>query len=164
MKHILATALLVSLTACATGPTPYGPAERSSDVGFENTKIESDRFRISYTARNPDVARHYALLRAAEIATTEGYSHFRVIAGDQYVQDRGRSGVSTSVGVGTGWGGRRSGTSVGVGVNIFDLGNSLRGEKVTESIEIKLMNVGSDEPNVFDAAEVQANIQPPVYK
>ncbi len=155
-----------SLVACATGPSAYGPAATGNGLGFENTKIESDRFRVSYTGRSAAEAQDFALLRASEIALAEGYSHFRVISGQITDGRSNRSGVSTNVGVGIG-GGRgfgRGGTAVGIGVGLNDLGQSLSGQKVTNSIEIKLLTSGSSDPNVFDATQVSQNIKPPVFQ
>lgn len=167
MKHfLLSTIAAVSLIACATGPSAYGPAATGNGLGFENTKIESDRFRINYTGRSAAEAQDFALLRAAEIALDEGYSHFRIISGQTSQDQPASSGVSTSVGVGIGGGRgyRRGGTSVGIGIGLNDLGRSLAGQKVTNSIEIKLLRSGSDDPNVFDAREVSGNIKPEVFQ
>lgn len=167
-KILLASAITLSLTACATGPSAYGPATAKSSLGFENTQIENDRFRISYTGRSLEEAQDYALLRASEIALAEGYSHFKIINGSLEDNNRGGSGVSSSVGVGVGSGrggyyGRRSSTNVGVGININDLGRALSGKKVTNSIEILLKNSASDEPNMYDARSVNESIRPAVF-
>lgn len=167
MKQVLlSTFAALSLVACASGPSAYGPAAIGNGLGFEATKIENDRFRVNYTGRSSAEAQDYALLRAAEIALAEGYSHFRILTGDISADQPRRSGVSTNVGVGigSGRGYRRSGTSVGVGINLNDLGRTFGGQKVTNSIEIKLMNEGSDDPNVFEAASVAENIRPTVFQ
>lgn len=167
MKHLwLVLFSVFALTACATGPSAYGPAATGNGLGFENTKIESDRFRVTYTGRSAQEAQDFALLRAAEIAKAEGYSHFRIIAGDTRQETPNSSGVSTSVGVGigSGRGYHRGGTSVGIGIGLNDLGRALSGQKVTNSLEIKLQRTGSEDPNVFNAAEVLANIKPDVFQ
>ena len=61
----------------------YGPAY-GTDFGFKNTKIQHDRFRISYTSLDGYEARDFALLRAEQIAEIEGYSHFKIIDGQSY--------------------------------------------------------------------------------
>ena len=167
MKHVLLSAIAaISLAACVTGPSAYGPAATGQGLGFENTKIESDRFRVTYTGRSAQEAQDFALLRAAEIATAEGYSHFRIISGETRQDRPASSGVSTNVGIGVGGGRgyRRSGTSVGIGIGLNDLGRTLGGQKVTNSIEIKLLLVGADDPNVFNASEVSNNIRPEVFQ
>lgn len=164
MKNlILTTVAALSLAACATGPSAYGPAAKSDSLGFQNTKIESDRFRVNYTGRSAEEAQDYALLRAAEIALAEGYTHFRVLGGETYTGQR-PSSTSTSVGVSSGRGYYGSGTSVGVGLSLNALGSAFSGKKITNSIEIKLMNSASDLPNVYDATQVQANIQPEAFQ
>jgi len=166
MKKLILTTLTataLSLTACATGPSAYGPAAKTDALGFQNTKIESDRFRVNYTGRSAEEAQNYALLRAAEITLSEGYSHFRVLGGETYTGER-RSNTSTSVGVSSGSGYYGGGASVGVGLSLNDLGRAFSGKKVTNSIEIKLMNSGTEAQNVYDAREVEANIQPEVVQ
>ena len=142
MKHLILTAgATLALTACATGPSAYGPASGSS-LGFQNTQIEKDRFRISYTGRSEAEARDYALLRAVEIALNEGYSHFKVLGGHTS-SNGGTSPVSSRIGIGIGSGygwGRRGGTrtNVNLGIGIHDVARALEGSKVTESIEVIL--------------------------
>lgn len=168
MKHLLISAgAALALTACATGPSAYGPSNGSS-MGFENTQIEKDRFRISYTGRTESEARDYVLLRAAEIALNEGYSHFRVLGGNTS-SNGGSSPVSSRIGIGIGSGGygwgRRSGTrtNVNVGIGIHDVARALEGSKVTESIEVVLKRSGSDDPSVYNAQSVSESIRPEVF-
>lgn len=166
MKHILLSlGLAFGLAACATGPTAYGPASETSEFGFDNLKIESDRFRVSYSGRTANEARDYALLRAAEITITEGYSHFHVLGGETLADNaRKSSGVSTSVGVSSGRGYYGGGTSVGVGINLNDLGRALGGTKASHSMEIKLLRQGSSEPNVYDAISIRDSIRPELFQ
>jgi len=167
MKHLLLSAgAALALTACATGPSAYGPSDGRS-LGFENTQIEKDRFRIAYTGRSEAEARDYALLRAAEIALNEGYSHFKVLGGNTS-SNGGASPVSSRIGIGIGNGygwGRRGGTrtNVNLGIGIHDVARALEGSKVTESIEVVLKRSGSDDPSVYNAQSVSESIRPEVF-
>jgi len=166
MKHVLIlTGMALLVSACATGPSAYGPANGST-TGFKNTQIQQDRFRVSYTGQSLEEARDYALLRAAEIAINEGYTHFKVING--YTSDNGRSPVSSNIGIGVGSGGGfrrgRTRTNVNVGVGVYDVARALQGSNVTETIEIILENSGSKDPNVYDAKSVSQSIQPAAFK
>ena len=166
MKHpILTAAAALSLTACATGPAAYGPSDGRS-VGFENTKIEKDRFRISYTGRSEAEARDYVLLRAAEIADNEGYSHFKVLGGHSS-SNGGGSPISSRIGVGIGNGGYgrgRTRTNVNLGIGAHDIARALEGSKVTESIEVVLQHSkGVNDPSIYDAKSVLDSIRPAVF-
>ena len=170
MKHLILTAATaLALTACATGPSAYGPSDGRS-LGFENTQIEKDRFRIAYTGRTEAEARDYVLLRAAEIALNEGYTHFKVLGGNTS-SNGGSSPVSSRIGIGIGsggygWGrrGRGTRTNVNLGIGINDVARALQGSKVTESIEVVLKRSGGgDDPSVYNAQSVTESIRPEVF-
>ena len=165
MKRLILTATAaLALAACATGPSAYGPSDGRS-MGFENTQIEKDRFRIAYTGRTEGEARDFVLLRAAEIAIAEGYTHFKVLGGNMS-GNGGGAPVSSRVGVGIGSGGygRGARTNVNLGLGVYDVARAMEGSKVTESIEVKLKNGGSSDPAVYDAKSVQNSIRPQKFK
>jgi len=140
MKRVLIIAAAsLSLAACAT-PTVYAPSTGApSSVGFTDYRIETGRYRVSYTggggAPMAQVA-DYALLRAAEVALRDGYDWFRVIErSDRTIRAGGPGGgPRMSVGVGSGGGGwrRRGGVSVGVGTS-FDLSG---GPALSRTLEV----------------------------
>jgi len=161
MKNILfAATIIIGLTACSTSPKGYGPAY-GSDFGYKNTKLQQDRFRISYTSRDGYESRDFALLRAAQIADIEGYSHFKVIGGESF--DNGpNAAIGSRIGIGTG---HRGHTNTHVDIGVGDVVRAIEGSKVTETIEVLLMNTGSkSDPNVFDAQGILKSIRPPVIK
>jgi len=166
MKHLMFTALMaLVLTACATGPAAYGPSYGNS-TGFKNTQIQKDRFRVSYTGKSEDEAQNFALLRAAEIALAEGYSHFKVLGGN-LSGNGGGAPVSSNIGVGIGSGGygRGTNTHINLGLGVYDVARALEGSKVTESIEIILkQSAGTNDPSIYDAQSVKDSIRPPVFK
>ncbi|MEM8988410.1 MAG: hypothetical protein AAGC95_16975 [Pseudomonadota bacterium] len=149
-KTIAAALAAALLAACAaTGPTAYGPAD-DKGFGYQETKIEDNRFRITYggSAGVPaGEVENLALRRAGELALENGYDWFRVIGGDLSSEKRG--GVALGAGVGTGSYGRSSGVSVGAGGNFGAIGAK---EFATARIEV-LMGSGEtpDEPNAYDA-------------
>lgn len=159
MKNIiLSAAMLVGLTACATSQPGFGPAY-GSDFGYKNTKIQHDRFRISYTSRDGYESRDYALLRAAQIAEIEGYSHFKIIDGRSYDNGPGPL-VGTNVGIG-GFGGRTRGFA---NVGVHDVARAVEGSKATETIEIILLSQGDKKDlSVYNVQSVIKSIQPPVF-
>lgn len=165
MKKLCLVALAASfvLTACASGPSAYGPAKSYDDIGYKNTKIQHDKFRISYTGRHIDEARDYALLRAAQVTLNEGYSHFEIVGGDDWTN--GRNPIGTAIGVGVGNGGYRGRrTHVDLGVGVHDVTRMIEGDKAKNTIEVVLLGTASQGPNIYDAQSVASSIKPPVFK
>jgi len=106
MKKFLILAMVAtSLAACSSQPKTFAPAY-GSDFGYRNTQLAPDRFRVSYTSSDAYESRNLALLRAAQIASNEGYSHFKVINGEVYDNGPNRLGSHIGVGVGNGGFGR----------------------------------------------------------
>lgn len=167
-KILLSLAGAALLSACATGPVAYGPAQ-GTGYGFSNQQIESDRFQVSFTGRNADEARNLALLRAAELTKGQGFSHFRVVGSGIEGDERGRSPISTSVGVGIGSGGgyRRYGgsrTNVGIGIGVNDLARALQGSKITAGMEIIMLNATDGlGDNVYEADSIIKSIRPQAF-
>ena len=151
------------LTACASGPTGYGPAQ-GNGLGFATQKIQHDRFQVSFTGRNADEARNYALLRAAEVTRGEGYSHFRVVGSGTTGNENRRSPISSNIGVGIGSGGGRTHTNVGLGLGIYDVAQAMQGNKVRASLEIILeRSAGANNGSVYDAQSIIDSMRPQVY-
>ncbi|MEL6569808.1 MAG: hypothetical protein AAFQ22_15440 [Pseudomonadota bacterium] len=75
-----AFAALAFLGACATA-TPYQAATESSR-GYDNQRIESDRWQVSFAGNSltdRETVETYLLYRAAELTQQEGFDHFRVV-------------------------------------------------------------------------------------
>lgn len=161
-RYLISAACALALSACATAPSTFGPAD-GSDFGYQTTRIQQDRFRVSYTSGNADRSRDYALLRAAQIADETGYSHFQVV--DAYYDDNEgrRSNSRVGVGVGVGSGGyRRSGVSTGLSIGVSDISGLFRKRKATETIEVILLDGApqTDNPAIYSARDVIQNIVP----
>lgn len=156
MKTWLAASALILLGACATS-APYGPATSDGAKGYSVLPIENNRFRITYTDTNMDVARSRALRRAAEVTLEKGDDWFQIVnAYSDTGELAGGSGTSVSIGGATGNAGR---SSVGVGVGIsLPLGGGASGpvEHVMEIVTAP--GPKPDDPNAYDASEVLANL------
>jgi hypothetical protein len=153
MKRIAVSVLLaLTLAACSTAPTVYGPASTSSATGYRQTKIEDNRFRVSFRA-NPDLkapqVEDMALRRSAELALENGREWFLVV--NRFTElVGGASGGGTSVGVGGSSG--SYGSSVGVGIG-FDLTPDSR--RYESTLEI-LLGSGAKpaSPDAYDARAI----------
>lgn len=140
------------LTACETAPNPYpnGP-------GFYETRIEANRYRITYRAagRMPrDRVENFALLRAADVTLGQGYDWFRVV-GRQGEVDRPK-GPRLSLGTGGTSFGRNSAVGLGVGTS-FDLSGP---PAQTLTLEV-VMGKGArpSDRDVYDAADVARTLR-----
>lgn len=156
-------AFAAGLGACASVPTPYGPAAVQSGYGFTEQRIERDRFVVRFRANaatSPEVARAHALRRAAEITLGEGYDWFQVVSRRV---DEGQGGpAAPSVGVSVGGGGGSSGSYGGVGVGLnFPVGG---GGEPTEAVLEVLLRPGQpavSQPDAYNARAVLANLATP---
>ncbi len=157
MRTLVAITGMILLAACATvGPAAYGPAD-SKGFGYEETKVESDRYRVTYRGSggmSPEQVEDYALLRAAELAVANGYDWFRVVGRDVSGEERG--GVGIGVGAGGGSFGRRSGVGVGVSSGLGTVGGR---DYFTVRMEVLL---GEGEPpedgQYYDARDIMDTI------
>ena len=156
MTRALLLALALGLSACAT-PAVYGPAMRPGGAGYFATKIENDRYRVTYhDASSEAQAADFALLQAAELTLANGYDWFIV---DQRSTDREGARSSPRITVGGGTSTFGSHTSVGVGAGVgFNLGG---GPKSSVTLEIRLgRGAKPDGVNVYDARQVAATVRP----
>lgn len=159
----LVAAVGLALSACAS-LAPYGPQMGPNGQGYVEQRIESNRFRVTYNGVGaPGPVADYALLRAAELTTAQGYDWFEVT--QRWIDGRPDSagGLRPSVGVGYGsssYGGRygsyrSSGVGVGVGLNFS-------GPSPTSTTLEVVMGNGEtpDRPNAYDARGVQDGLRP----
>ena len=151
----------LTLAACATEPTRFQPAAPGrAGVGFSEMRIEPGRYRVTFQGgpgAPPAQVQDYALLRAADLAVSEGYDWFRVT--ERMTRQNGYAGSSLSVGFGGMSFGRHSATSVGVGTGV-PLGG---GPALVSTLEV-LMGKGPRpaDGDVYDARGVQASLRPRV--
>ena len=154
----LIAASALALSACAS-LAPYGPQQSAGGQGFNEQRIESNRFRVTYNgvgAPGPVVDR--ALFRAAQLTVDQGYDWFEVT--QRWIDGRPDSagGVRPSVSIGAGssrYGGY-SASGVGVG-----LGFDLSGPQPTSTTLEIVMGRGAkpDRPEAYDARRVQDAIR-----
>lgn len=84
IKIPLLLVAVTSLAACVSA-TPYRQAQHQNDYGYQEQKIEQDRYRLSF-AGNAETSRqtveNYLLFRAAELTVQEGKDYFIVTNSD----------------------------------------------------------------------------------
>jgi hypothetical protein len=153
---IAAAGLLLS--ACAS-LAPYGPQAGSGGQGYSEQRIESNRFRVTYSGVGaPGPVADMALLRSAELTTAQGYDWFEVTQRWTDGRPDSAGGVRPSLGIGYGGGSYRGGgyrySSSGVGVG---LGLNFSGPSPTSTSLEVVMGRGArpDRPEAYDARGVQ---------
>ncbi len=150
--------LALGLAACAT-PTVFAPMTRPGASGFSETRIQSDRYRVTFRGGS-DAGRErvadLTLLRAAELTVDSGYDWFRVV--DRYGEAAPPRGPTLSVGGGGESFGRHSGGGVGVGIGGIPLGG---GPILSETLEIQMAKGPAPrEPDAYDARDIEHSIRP----
>jgi hypothetical protein len=169
IRTTVAVIAALSLGACAS-LAPYGPQQGPGGQGFAEQRIESDRYRVSYSGVGaPGPVADMALLRAAELTLEQGYDWFEVT--QRYIDGRPDSagGMRPSVSVGYGsssgrygrYGGySSSGVGVGVGVGLNFSGPS----PTSTQLEVRLgRGERPDRGEAYDAREVRAALGAPGF-
>lgn len=145
-----------ALAACAT-PTSYGAAVKPGGLGYTDTRIESDRFRVTFRGIGaPDVIENFALQRAAELTLAQGRDWF-VVDARALERTGGGRGPTVSIGAG-GWSGGR--TSVGLGTSV---GIPLGGGAEENLARLDIRIGAGAKPSLaaaYDARAVLANLGP----
>ncbi len=152
----------LALSACAS-LAPYGAQMGPGGQGYAEQRIESNRYRVTYSGVGaPGPVADYALLRAAELTTAQGYDWFEVT--QRWIDGRPDSagGMRPSVGVSYGSGrssgryGNYSSSGVGVGVGLNFSGPS----PTSTTLEVVMGNgPRPDRPHAYDARGVQDNLR-----
>ena len=171
LRRIVAATVLtatLALAACESyGPTPYQPGG-GNERGYSETKIEGDRYRISFKGNSltgKETVENYMLYRAAELTLQNGYDTFTIVNRDT---DKDRDIRSSGGYMGTrlsymyfvpryGW--------VGAWEPYW---TPERYREVTryEAYAEILMGRGAkgDNPNSFDARQVSQNLGPQIQR
>lgn len=156
--RLVFVAFIALLAACATAVgTDYRAADKKG-FGYADQRVEADRFRVSFSgdgATPPELVEDFALLRAAELASANGYDWFRVVA--RTVDGEEKGGVGIGAGVGGGSYGRRGGVGVGVGGDLGTIGGK---RFYTARLEV-IMGKGAkpDGGDVYGARDVIAAVR-----
>ncbi|MGE3143584.1 MAG: hypothetical protein AB7L65_09700 [Hyphomonadaceae bacterium] len=163
MNRLIVLAALALVGACASTPTPYGPAPRAGAAGFSDMRIEADRYRVTYRGARgdaPEKVNDFALLRASDVTLEAGYDWFTVVGRETEQEIGGGGGPRVSVGVGGSSYGGHTGVGMGVGMG-FPLGggSEARGPRAV-TLDIRLGHGAKPEdPNAYDARQVQSAIR-----
>lgn len=164
MRTLVIAALAGLLTACATA-TPYQPAV-TDRYGFDEQRIESNRLRITFrgnTMTERETVETYLLYRAAEVTLQNGFDYFIVANRETEEHSRLRSTgpYRPRFAFDYWYFSPRRGWSPWYDP-FWDEPMSYREVTRYEAVaEIAMFNgqKPGDEPDAFDAREVQANLQ-----
>ncbi len=156
-KRLACFALVLALAACAT-PTVFAPMQGPNGAGYAETRIEADRWRVTFRGGS-DAGRNrvadLTLLRAAQLTLREGYDWFRVT--ERYGEALPPRGPTLSVGGGSESFGRGGGSAFGVGVGGIPLGG---GPLLSETLEIVLgKGPRPQDPAAYDARDIARSIK-----
>lgn len=176
---LLAATAALALSACATA-TPYGPAGVNSRFGYAEQRVDSDRYRVSFSGNSVtsrDQVEMALLLRAAEVTTENGYDWFATVnratdrdvrlqaTPDPFFYDRyspfwGPSWRYHRRGSWSPWGDPFGRDAFGRDLDVREI------DRFEASAEV-VMGRGAkpaNDPNAFDAREVISNIAPRVTR
>lgn len=149
-------ALALGLLAGCASPTAYMAAAKPGAMGYSDSRIETDRFRVTFrtAAGGARYAEDMALRRAAELTLAQGYDWFQV--NNRFVENGANSGPSFSVGGGFGSFGRHSSVGVGTSVGIPLAGP---GPAAEASLEVRLgRGPKPQDAGAYDAREIARSL------
>lgn len=138
----------LSLAACAT-PTVYAPATAPGALGFSETPLETNRWRVTFrggTDAGPQRAYDLALRRAAELTVAQRNDWFEVV--DRRTDVAPGSGPF-SIGLGGGSFGRGGGLGGGVGTNLGGPGT-----QSTVTLEVLMGRGPKTSATAYDARQL----------
>jgi|LNFM01.1.fsa_nt_gb predicted small lipoprotein YifL len=79
-RLFLCLAGLLALAGCGVpATTPYRPAQTPGDTGYQEQRIESNRYRVTFTGNTVtarEAVENFMLLRIAELTLAQGYDYF----------------------------------------------------------------------------------------
>ncbi len=164
MRMLVLAAMAGALAACATA-TPYQPAA-SDRYGFQEQQIESNRVRITFrgnTLTDRETVETYLLFRAAEVTLQGGRDYFVVAKRDTEERTRLQStGLDQSRFAFDHWYfSPRRGWSPWYDPFWAEPASYREVTRYEAVAEIAMFSgpKPGDDPNAFDAREVQANLQ-----
>lgn len=149
------------LVGCAT-VTPYRAAQHSDDYGYQEQKIEQDRYRVSF-AGNSSTSRqtveNYLLFRAAELTLEQGKDYFVIVNSDteknteQHATTVGAPSFTYGYGHPYGHGYRHG---LGVGFTIFQ--TSFSDYEAFGVVVLRSGKKPADNLDAYNASEVVENL------
>lgn len=165
MRALMLAVAAVVLTACATA-TPYQPSAANNAYGFSEQRIEDNRMRITFrgnTLTDRETVETYLLYRAAELTLQNGYDYF--IVANRDTEERSRLQATgpyhPRFGFDYWYFSPRRGWSPWYDP-FWDEPTSYREVTRYEAVAEIAMFRGqkpANDPNAFDAREVQQNLQ-----
>ncbi|GAB2708274.1 CC0125/CC1285 family lipoprotein [Aliiglaciecola aliphaticivorans] len=173
LKLIIKTPILLMLTSliwvgCASvQPTAFEAAEEYGEFGYSDKKLSEDQYQIIFSGNaktDTVIAKDYALLHAANLTLSNGFSWFEIIQSDTDVETKEVSRVVPEVSTNP-----TTTSSCGVlGCTISTAstyqGGSVISKQVADKINATLViKMGSGTPpnpnKVFDAKQLAANLE-----
>lgn len=105
LRGLAVTIAVLLLAACASNRSLYVPAADEDEVGYSESRLGEDRYRVVYrgdTGTPVEKVQDYALLRAAELTIAQNYDWFEVAQRSATPQLEPRNTARAAVQVSTG--------------------------------------------------------------
>ncbi len=163
-----AAAAVLALSGCAT-PTPYqastGPVADSAHPGYSDTKLEDNRYRITFAGNDVtsrEMVENDLLYHAADLTLQNGYDWFEVVKRASDEKTRQVTTYDDPFWGGMSWRFYRRGWGMWGAPVDADTMDFTRYEASAEIILHK--GTKSDAPNAYDARQIKANLESKVMR
>lgn len=166
-KTLTALITATALISCASQNPQYQRADDQGDVGYSESQLTENRYRVSYTGSRTearDAVKDFALLRAAELTLLNGHEWFKVNSADTTQESRSTPQATTSVQTGNrvyrDCGLLGCSTTVAPAYSTVEVRTSRDSSKFVSSIEI-VMGKGevANPTDAYNASELRAFIE-----
>lgn len=158
----LATLLsVVTLLAACVSATPYRQAQSPRDYGYQEQKIEQNRYRVSFAGNSEtdrQTVENYLLYRAAELTLEQGKDYFVITdsSTEKNVEQHSTVVGSPSLSFGYGHHSYRHHHGFGLGFNIIS--SSFNDYEAFGTIVLKSGKKPQDNDYAYDARQVVENL------
>lgn len=165
IKYSIVVLCVLALAGCVTA-TPYRKAVHQHDYGYQEFKIEENRYRLSFSGNSEtprQIVENYLLYRAAELTLEQGKDYFVIVNSGTDKNTEHQSTVVGAPALALGYGhhhGRGRHQSFGFGFNIINA--TFNDYQAYGTVLLQSGTKSPTDVHAYNAKEVVTNLGPSI--